>query len=209
MKETNSRSAATGKADRSKKHAKLYCSAASYESIRKKEKEIPFEMHSDIAVVYYLQEDRDNGSSVITPITNAMINELGLDKGEIMKRAWKNTVTEKRAVMMSLADLLGEDEEGAPKIYVLSNEEMHLGAVTMFYPGLLDIIADELDGDLCILPSSIHECLILPMQENTDRTELKKIVRKVNDTEVAPEDILSYNVYRYDRQRHCVEIDNF
>ncbi len=209
MKETISKTLRNEPADKTKNRAKLYCSAVSYDRIREWKEEVPYEMHSDIAVVFYLQEDRD-GCTVITPITNAIVEELGLKRQEIMRRAWKNTVSEKRAVMMSLADMLGEEEEeGMPKIYVLSNEDMHLGAVTMFYPGLLAVIAKELGGDLCILPSSVHECLIMPMKADTDIGELKKIVRKVNETEVEKEDILSYNVYRFSRRSGRVEIDNF
>ena len=209
MKETTRKTAGNDTAGSPKNRAKLYCSAVSYDRIREMKEEIPYEMHSDIAVVFYLQENRD-GSTVITPITNALVEELGLKRQEIIRRAWSNTVAEKRAVMMSLADMLGEEEEeGMPKIYVLSNEDMHLGAVTMFYPGLLAVIAKELDGDLCILPSSVHECLIMPMEADTDIGALKKIVKKVNETEVEEEDILSYNVYRFSRRSGRVEIDNF
>lgn len=72
----------------------------------------------------------------------------------------------------------------------------------------MDLIADKLDSDLYIIPSSIHECLILPEQEDICGDDLKKLVRTVNDTEVADDEILSYNIYKYSRAGRSVTIDN-
>ena len=70
------------------------------------------------------------------------------------------------------------------------------------------MIAEELDEDICILPSSIHECLIMPVNDETDFAELRRIVKKVNDTEVSETEILSYNIYRFSRVRGVMSIDN-
>ena len=111
--------------------------------------------------------------------------------------------------MRPLSEVLREEleDDGTP-LFVLTNEKMYLGAVTMFYPDLMDLIADKLDSDLYIIPSSIHECLILPEQEDICGDDLKKLVRTVNDTEVADDEILSYNIYKYSRAGRSVTIDN-
>ena len=193
----------------SQNRAKIYCSAVSYESIRPVREEILLERHFDLAVVYYLQEIR-NHRKVLTPVTHELAKEMGLSAREIAVLAWKNTILEKEAVIRPLSEILGKDELfGMPPLYVLSNEEMHFGAVTMFYPGLLSVIADEFGCDLCILPSSIHEVILLPVEPDTDFGALHRIVSRVNDTEVEKEDILSYNVYRFNRRNDGLEIDNF
>ena len=110
--------------------------------------------------------------------------------------------------MHLLSDMIGEPDHPAG-LYVLSNEEMYFGAVTIFYPGLLSVIADEFGSDLFILPSSVHECLILPCSQGIDPHALASIVRTVNETEVAEEDILSFSVYRYSRKDDRLSIDNF
>lgn len=185
--------------------AKIFCTAVSLERLSEISQDMPYEMHSDVAVVFYLQ-DRQEERNVIIPVTHEVVEELELGYDQLVRVAWRNTVRKKKAVLMPLADLLGElPEPGMPELYVLSNEDMHLGAVTMFYPGLLAMIANRFNRDLCILPSSIHECLLMPVTPDTDMHALKEIVKRVNDTEVDKDDILSYSVYRYNRKKECIE----
>lgn len=184
----------------------IFCRTANQSELPKAPRDIPFERHADLVVTYYIQTDDQDGNSII-PLTNRMVSDLKLKTDQMRELAWRNTMTKKRAILQSLSQIFGE-EETDPPLYVLTNEEMYLGAVTMFYPGLLDLIADKLDSDLCILPSSIHECLILPADRKTDWEGLKKIVERVNATEVDEADILSNHVYRYNRGRKALSIDN-
>ena len=71
-------------------------------------------------------------------------------------------------------------------------------AAVMFYPDFMDQVAKELGGDIFILPSSVHEVLILPDDGNMNAQELKEMVTSINASEVAPEDRLTDNVYHYD-----------
>lgn len=186
----------------------IYCAAVSCKNARRGN-DIPYELYSDIAVICYLEE-AEGEHVYITPMTRSMMEESGLKEEEIREIAWRNTIKDKKAVLRPLADLLNEEEKNGPGLYVLSNEDLHFGAVTIFYPGLLSLIADEFDCDLHIIPSSIHECLIMPYRENAllGSRELRGIVKAVNDTEVDDEDILSYNIYRYSRSENCMKIDN-
>lgn len=81
-------------------------------------------------------------------------------------------------------------------IMVITNERKYLGASVILDEAVLVELKDKL-GDFYILPSSIHELLVVPAEENTDISELRNMVREVNDTQVAPDEILSYNVYMY------------
>lgn len=168
---------------------------------------IPFERHQDLAVIYYIEQNDPEGLKTL-PLCNSLVTKMGLKTDQMRELAWKNTITRKRAVLQPLAMVLGQEEEDAPPLYVLTNEDMFLGAVTMLYPGLLEMIAEKFESDLCILPSSIHECLLMPADSSTDWAALRKIVQKVNDTEVDEEDILSYNIYRYSRADKQLSIDN-
>ena len=68
--------------------------------------------------------------------------------------------------------------------------------------------ADSIGGDFWILPSSIHELILVPLRGmETDAPELEKIVRDVNDTQVRPDEILSYHVYRYHRNTETVSME--
>jgi hypothetical protein len=81
------------------------------------------------------------------------------------------------------------------KMYVLSNDRKQFGAAVMLYPKLLKHFADRLGTNLFLLPSSIHEIILVPDDHQQDVEELQKMVDTVNNTRVGPEDILSYSIY--------------
>lgn len=81
----------------------------------------------------------------------------------------------------------------------ITNPQQHLGASVILAnsKSLLKQIADEKGKDLLIMPSSVHEVIVTPM---TDRYDiLKETLKYVNDTILRSVDILSYNIYKYDR----------
>ena len=65
--------------------------------------------------------------------------------------------------------------------------------------GETERIAETLGQDYFILPSSIHECLILPDDGTYERGELERMVREINRRELLPQEVLSDRVYHYDR----------
>ena len=73
-------------------------------------------------------------------------------------------------------------------------------------PEVVGAIAEALEYDLYILPSSVNEVLLVRASELEDGVdELKEMVRDANETVVAEKDILSYNVYHYDKE-HGISI---
>ena len=96
----------------------------------------------------------------------------------------------------------GEETEGTfrgiPMKVLTNNKGIH-GAACILYPGVLDSVAQEMGGGFFILPSSVHEVILLLDTGNEDSGELKKIISAVNTTQVAPEEVLSDTLYRYDR----------
>lgn len=85
-------------------------------------------------------------------------------------------------------------------MYVLSNDRTLNGAAALFYPGVQEMVAEEMKGDYFVLPSSIHEVLIVPDGGEMKFEELRAMVNQVNDTEVEPGDVLTGEVYSYDRE---------
>ena len=75
-----------------------------------------------------------------------------------------------------------------------------MGAATILYEGVLEMIADFLDDNFYVLPSSIHEVIIVSETEAPwGSSGLSEMVREINHTQVDEEDILSDIVYYYDR----------
>lgn len=96
---------------------------------------------------------------------------------------------------------------------VLTNAKKMHGAAVILYPSVqtaLKRLAKAKDTDLYILPSSIHELILITASdaEPLDPQELKETIHAVNDTEVAEEDLLSYSLYKYDKDLQKVVIAN-
>ena len=90
-----------------------------------------------------------------------------------------------------------EDENDPPRLYVLTNRYMINGAGCLTYEGLLERIYRKLGSGFYIIPSSVHEVLILPDDPRFDEDSLKSMVNDVNTTVVSDMEILSYEVYHY------------
>ena len=86
-------------------------------------------------------------------------------------------------------------------MYVATNSKKLNGAGVMLYDGLLREFADRIGKSFFILPSSIHEVILIP-----DTFDMKAMVQEVNGTEVSPEEVLSDSVYRYDIDTDRIEM---
>ena len=92
----------------------------------------------------------------------------------------------------------GRREAGHP-LYILSNQNGLSGAACMLYTDILKDFADRMKANLVVLPSSIHEVLLLPDRGDQNYEELCLTVASINRTEVDPEERLSNNVYLFSR----------
>lgn len=153
-----------------------------------------------------LKMDKEGMASMALSKEDAEI--LGMTEEEIYAAALANTLrlfppklmNLGRYVEMSIgAELpLGEDEVTT---YILTNQKEVDGAVYFMSLEVVGAIAEALEDDLYILPCSVNEVLLVRASELEDRVdELKEMVRDVNETVVAEEEILSYSVYHYDKE---------
>ena len=98
-----------------------------------------------------------------------------------------------------------EENNIAPFIYLdRYYEQYQNGAASVLDKDTMETISEMLGGDFVVIPSSIHEVIILPMDDNVDKDELEGIIREVNTGQVAPEERLSYHAYQYDSGKHAL-----
>ena len=90
-------------------------------------------------------------------------------------------------------------------MYVLSNGENWLGSGVIAYPKILDMAAEKLGGSFYIIPSSIHEVILLPASL-IDPEPVVSIIKEVNKSVVSPEERLSDNLYYYDAGKKLFSI---
>ena len=102
-------------------------------------------------------------------------------------------------IIESICDALSLDEDMAPynTFYVMTNRRKTYGAATMLYKDALKTFAENTGRGFYIIPSSVHEVLLVPETLGIPAKELKEMLTDVNDTIVSPEDILDKDVYHY------------
>ena len=153
-----------------------------------------------------LKMDKEGMSSMV--LSKGAAEILGMTEEEIYAAALANTLRLFPPKLMNLgryvemrigAELpLGEDEVTT---YILTNQKEVDGAIYFMSPEVVGAIAEALEDDLYILPSSVNEVLLVRASELEGGVdELKEIVRDVNETVVSEKDILSYSVYHYDKE---------
>ena len=89
-------------------------------------------------------------------------------------------------------------------MYILSNTCGINGATVVLYEDILKDFAGKIQEDVIILPSSIHEVLLVPNSKVHDIEEMKAMVEHINRTEVSKTDVLSDNVYLYSREKNLM-----
>lgn len=181
----------------------------------------PYQQMADLAVTYSILLGEDKNGAMSAVVSNSLMEGWGVTQEEIHKAALFNmdyltpaTITPMHEIMreIMLPSLIEEcdgDLERADMMlalaippeemmYVVTNEQKTNGAAVFLSENAMDMIAGEVGKDFYILPSSIHELIVVPDNGAIDLAQLEDMVRDVNATQVAPMDRLSDHVYRYD-----------
>jgi len=168
-------------------------------------KDIPFiPCGKDFAVIfkYYLGQSFYDSIATIT-ITDYLAENFGYDTSRLMQLALENTprllplLAEK--ISQVLKNLNWDDAELAKHkdvpMYVISNEIGKFGAFSLFYPETLKKLFEQFDCDMILIPSSIHECILIPYEESISFEKLNEIICTINQTQVAEDEILADRAY--------------
>ena len=151
-------------------------------------KQIPYEPFLDLAVVYYIQIDNTRFGSAAIQIRNEHLRYWRVEKEEIRRLAGKNTPRIYPVQIQQIVRFM----------YVATNEQCSLGAAVMRYPDFREKVRGMIRGDFYILPSSIHEVILVPESFGLEPERMQEMVKEINQTGVAPEEVLSDSVYYFD-----------
>ena len=187
----------------------------------------PHTMVDDLAVTYHIAIGKEESGTMSAPITNRLMEGYGVDVEQLHQIALDNMDTLTPATFKSMTETMvdmmlpdmmrnGMTEEQAREaiagmipptpdemMYVLSNEDKLNGAAVLLNDKVMDDITEKLGQDYFILPSSVHEVLIVPKNDQMDLKTLESMVQDVNATQVAPEERLSDHVYAAARRGLC------
>ena len=167
----------------------------------------PHIIYLDFAIVFYILYDIDESGSATIPITHELLKCWETSTDELWKLARINTPlllpADYKPMQVVIKEMLGElyTEDGMAEnlMYVLTNSLRTFGACCLLYDGILEQIGDKLGENFYLLPSSIHEIIIVPESKSPDEDCLHEMVVDINESQVAEEEFLSDNVYYYNR----------
>lgn len=177
-------------------------------------KDVPHETKEDIACVYRIKVDIGGVQNATAFVNNRMLDNYGITaeqlKADALESAAKNTPFSIRTMSQVMSEKFDIPEELFPPaegfpLYVATCNDGVYGAGCMFFPDFMKKATEQLHGDFYILPSSIHELLLVPDDGNQYYPALEEMVREVNESEVQPADRLSNSVYHYDSRHQIFE----
>ena len=171
--------------------------------------DIPYIEFLDLAICFYYAYHGESLGDGTILVHNSHLELWDTCTAELFGLAKRNTQRLFPWVCNSIAEVLGEiagedesseeaDEEAFLQeipMQVLSNDKRTQGAVCMLYPDVLDTLSGKGKRNFFILPSSVHEVILLEDTGAGSIPELKKMVTEVNATQVAPEEVLSDILY--------------
>ena len=176
--------------------------------------EIPHVEFMDLAICFFYAYQGGALGDGSIPIYNSHLEMWKVGTKELMTLAGVNTPRIYPAELRSMTDILKETAQiqviGGPvpesNLDILTNDRRAQGAACILYPGMLERIATVKKRSFYIIPSSVHEVLILRDTGRENVEEIKKTIREVNSRFVAKEEILSDNLYYYDFVSKTVKI---
>lgn len=175
-------------------------------------KTVPHQDMEDMAVVYRfaLQQTEDGTASIL--VNNRMMESYGITQEQLHTDAVENAAMNYPATIRNMNEVIAEmmggmfpmPDDPAP-MYVATNDNAFHGAGVMTYPDFMEQATEKLGGSFYILPSSIHEVIMVPDDFQMKAQELKAMVTEVNGSEVTPAERLTDNVYHYDAVAKVLE----
>lgn len=170
--------------------ANLICADMNRDLLR----EVPHHSFLDMAVIYRLVHSITKEGINSAIITNAMLEETDLTEEKLREHAMENTL---RILPLQIIEDKGQE------IFIVTNEAGFFGAAAMLYPEYLQSLAQKTGGDYYIMPTSIHEFFVIPI-ECAELRDLAQLLASGNESITRREERLSAAIYRYSAKDHIL-----
>ena len=180
---------------------------------------IPHRNFMDLAVVYYAVA-RDHAQKDIGTILiyNGHMEMWGQEEENLYRTAMMNMRADGEVEFAAVETIIKHMEPDITfpsvsgnvprdtRMYILTNRRKCFGAAEILDKKILWMIADKIGDGFLVLPSSVHETVVLPPRDESEYERLADMVRVVNNTQVDVEERLSYHVYAYSRDEETLQI---
>lgn len=187
-------------------------------------KTLPHREFLDLSIIYRIifEAPMEGMSSIIK---NKMAENYNLSEEDLYQIAYENTrkisepillpssrmcfemfINEHDEIPDELLSLLKQQDVNEKEMYVMTNKSKCYAAAGILYDDILSELADKFESDLYVMPSSIHDMMVVSAKEYYDTEILFDMVKSANEESVALEEQLSNQVYHYSRETHTFSI---
>jgi len=194
---------------------------------------LPHQRILDLAVVFCILFQAPALPAASALIRYEHLEAWGISVNELQETAFQNVVSLLPPVITPIDELIGQilHEEMAQfgaedstvqdllfrdvhrdfsrtPMFVLTNTQKYLGAACLLYPGLLREVSRQCGSSFYILPSSIHELILVPKQTGISSIQLAEMVSDINQSSVDPTERLSNEIYLYQADQDSLVFAN-
>ncbi len=162
----------------------------------------------DFAMIFFLMVGGTGNGWRCMQVTESLLEQFDVSPEELMRTALKNSEKLMPPLITPMGTYIKDgmdcDEGSSSTMILVTNKQSNRGAVVLFYEGVMERIANYLQDDLLIIPSSIHEMLVVPFSEHAGNEEnLEELIQELNESRmVRMGEKLSDHLYFYNRFTH-------
>lgn len=177
----------------------LFCKLIHTEMNKELLKTIPHREHLDLSVVYYIYLDKEHRGTIL--VEDYMAEYWEKTEEDLYQQTLMNVQEKGNLDVTDVKEIIakrtGINPEVGGLMYVVRDLNVPFGAVHMINDKAILKIQEKLGKEFIVLPSSVFELIVVPIDEYESRNNLATMVKNINDTSVLPEERLSYHVYGY------------
>lgn len=179
-------------------------------------KSTPHRMIEDMALVVNVHLDSfsdEHGKSCVV-VTKPLMEMYGIDEAQLFADAEKNSLANEPMVFKPLLDMVKDliNSEDIPNpedvgivTYIATNQSGFQGAAVAGYPDFCEKAAETIGGSFYMLPSSVHEFILIKDDGTPKAKDLNRMIKNVNETVLEPRDVLASQCYHYDAKAKVLE----
>lgn len=177
-----------------------------------------YEEICDLVAIATICVERNGEGVKSIRITQDLARKWNVSNEEILEAAKENTATlfppkiqDLYEFVQDMVDIskeeLSQGRKNFPDLQILTNDLCINGATVILYDSFMKEVYECLGGKFIILPSSVHEVLVVPLEDSVYIPYLQEVVESINQRFVAEDEILSDNVYMYDGEKIVLAFD--
>jgi uncharacterized protein YacL (UPF0231 family) len=176
--------------------------------------------NTDLAAILKIQVHVNETQTGAIRVTNELLGHWETNFESVYNDALENTIRDNPARIQNIEQIFSEMSNGKEREwespehynlepydqYILTNQSGINGASVLLYPEVLQQIADNTGSNFFILPSSIHEVVLMKETGELSAAELQAIVMSANQNAVEIDEKLSDEVYYYDGKEQSLSL---